>query len=361
MPDFIKDFLDGLKEPVLGNALWEWALALGIALVVFVVMIAVKAGVVRLVRRRAEKTDNKLDDALADVFAKTSNLLLLFGGLYAGSQFLQFSDKIEALLRSLLVVAILVQGGLWANALLVYWIVRKVKAQEGDVSKSTAVVMFSFAGKLVIWSLVLLLSLDNLGVDVTALIAGLGVGGIAVALAVQNILGDLFASISIALDKPFEIGDFIIVGDFMGTVEYIGLKTTRLKSLSGEQIVMGNGDLLGSRIRNFKRMQERRIVFGLGVTYQTPIGKLEAIPGMVKAIIEEQEETRADRCHFKGFGAFSLDFEFVFYVTKPDYALYMDRQQAINLAIMRKFAEEGIEFAYPTQTLFVEKAAGGVP
>jgi small-conductance mechanosensitive channel len=186
---------------------------------------------------------------------------------------------------------------------------------------------------------------------VTALMAGLGVGGIAVALAIQSVLGDLFASLSIALDKPFVIGDFVIVGDFMGTVERVGLKTTRIRSLSGEQLVFSNSDLLSSRIRNYKRMEERRVPFVVGVTYQTPAAELEAIPGVVRDIIESTDSTRFDRAHFKGFGDSAYLFEFVYYVLSADYAVFMDIQQAINLGIVRQFAERGIEIAYPTRTL----------
>jgi small-conductance mechanosensitive channel len=206
----------------------------------------------------------------------------------------------------------------------------------------------------------LLLILDNLGIDITALVAGLGVGGIAVALAVQNILGDLFASLSIVLDKPFAVGDFIIIDDYLGSVEHVGLKTTRLRSLSGEQLVMSNADLLSSRIRNYGRMYERRIVFSLGVTYQTPRDKLKKIPGIIRDAVEAQDQTRFDRSHFKGYGSFSLDFETVYHVLQPDYNLYMDIQQAVNFAIHERFEAEGIEFAYPTQTLFVERGGADV-
>jgi len=169
------------------------------------------------------------------------------------------------------------------------------------------------------------------------------------------VLGDLFASISIVLDKPFVIGDFIIVGDMLGTVEHIGIKTTRVRSLFGEQLIFSNNDLLNSRIRNYKRMDERRIVFSIGVVYQTPYEKLSAIPGMVREIVEAQEQTRFDRAHFSKFGDFALIYEIVYYVKIPDYNAYMDIQEAINLEIYRKFQEQGIEFAYPTQTVFVAK------
>ena len=209
----------------------------------------------------------------------------------------------------------------------------------------------------VVKSIVALIALDNLGIDVTALIAGIGIGGIAIVLAVQNILSDLFASLSIIIDKPFVIGDFIIVGDLMGTVERIGLKTTRVRSLSGEQIIFSNSDLLSSRVRNYKRMYERRVAFSLGVTYDTKVELLERIPSMIEEIIGSQENTRFDRCHFKSFGDFALIFETVYYLLTPDYTAYMDAQQGINLAIARRFEEEGIEFAYPTQTIHL--ARGG--
>ena len=201
--------------------------------------------------------------------------------------------------------------------------------------------------------IILLIALDNLGVNVSALIAGLGVGGIAVALAVQNILGDLFASFSIVLDKPFVIGDFIIVDNFMGTIEHIGLKTTRVRSLSGEQLIFSNSDLLKTRIRNFKRMYERRVVFSIGVVYQTSHEKLTKIPPIIKKIIENQEQTRFDRAHFKEYGSYALNFEIVYWIENPDYNIYMDIQQTINLEIFQQFKREDIEFAYPSQSIFI--------
>ena len=184
--------------------------------------------------------------------------------------------------------------------------------------------------------------------------AGLGVGGIAVALAVQNILGDLFASLSIVIDKPFVIGDFIVVGEFMGTVEHVGLKTTRVRSLGGEQLVFANSDLLASRVRNYKRMNERRILFQFGVLYQTTAEQLEAIPQRVREVIETLEEVRFDRAHFFRFGESSYDFEVVYWMQNPDYARYMDAQQQINLGLVRAFKDMGVEFAYPTRTLYLE-------
>jgi small-conductance mechanosensitive channel len=198
---------------------------------------------------------------------------------------------------------------------------------------------------------------DNLGYDVTAIITGLGIGGLAVALAAQTILGDLFNYFVIFFDRPFEIGDYIVVDDKKGNVEYIGIKTTRIKSLSGEQIIISNSDLTNSRVHNFKRMEKRRIVFNLGVTYQTPPDQLREIPGIIRKIITEQNDAQIDRCHFATYGDFSLNFETVYYVTEPDYAKYMDIQESINLQIFEAFSERKIDFAYPTQTLFLEKNA----
>ena len=197
----------------------------------------------------------------------------------------------------------------------------------------------------------LLLALDNLGIKITGLITGLGIGGITIALAVQNILGDLLAYISIMMDRPFAIGDFIVVAEFTGVVERIGLKTTRLRSLSGELLIFSNNDLLSSRMRNYKDREQRRVLFSIGVTYDTPADSLESIPIIIKDILETQENVLFDRAHFKSFGSFSIDFEVVYYVTTADYLIYMDVQQDVNLKIVRAFEKSGIEFAFPTQTV----------
>jgi small-conductance mechanosensitive channel len=215
-----------------------------------------------------------------------------------------------------------------------------------------------FIARLGVWMIILLIALDTLGVDITALVAGLGVGGIAVALAVQNVLGDLFASVSIILDKPFVVGDFIVLDDLRGTVEYVGLKTTRIRSLSGEQLVVSNSDLLQSRIRNFKRMTERRVTFETGVVYGTPTAKLRDIPDLTRAAVESQSNARFDRCHFKTFGASALIYETVYFMTVPDMDAYMDTQQAINLALYERFEALELEFAFPTQTIFVKTDEG---
>jgi small-conductance mechanosensitive channel len=207
---------------------------------------------------------------------------------------------------------------------------------------------------LLVWIVIFLLALQNFGVNITALITGLGIAGIAVALAVQNILGDVLASLSIVIDKPFVIGDYIVVDTFQGTVEDVGLRTTRLKSLSGEQIIFSNAELLKARIRNYKRMTERRATFTIGLQYDTPADKVERVPGIIHDLITSIPQTRLDRTHFQGFGDSSLNVETVYFVLVPDYNVYMDIQQQINLTLLRRFAAEGIEFAFPTRTVLIK-------
>lgn len=215
--------------------------------------------------------------------------------------------------------------------------------------------------KFAIWLIALFFVLDNFGVKVSALAAGLGVGGIAVALGAQSFLGDLFSYYSIIMDRPFRIGDFIIFDAFMGTVEYIGIKTTRVRSLSGEQLVVSNTNLTSSSIRNFKRMERRRIVFSLGVTYDTAKASLERIPTIIKDAIDAQENLTFDRAHFKGFGDFALLFETVYYVESSDYLVYMEAQQGVNFTIVDAFRKDKIEFAFPTQTIHIAEESALPP
>ena len=236
-----------------------------------------------------------------------------------------------------------------------YFVLSILKKQEdGDLKQKQARGLLVIV-KVAVWILGIVFLLSNLGYDVTSIIAGLGIGGIAIALAAQTILGDLFSYFVILFDRPFEIGDFIIIDDKMGVVEYIGIKTTRLRTLSGEQLICSNKDLTDSRVHNYKRMQKRRVVFSIGVTYQTPADVLESIPRLVKEIIEKKDAVIYDRGHFAGFGDFSLNFEFVYYVLSSDYNKYMNTQQEILLNIYRSFENKKIDFAYPTQTIFLEK------
>lgn len=338
--------------------LWsEWLVAALVSLVLLLLLVLARGIVGRRARRRAEQRATGYAGLVAGLAESTKLLFVVIASVFVGSLFVEIGPRAQTVTASVAIIALLVQGGVWANVAVTFFVTRYTERRmEADPGSVTTVSVLAVASRIAIISLVVLLILDNLGVDITAMVAGLGIGGVAVALAAQNILGDLFASASIALDKPFVIGDFIIVGEQLGTVERIGLKTTRVRSLSGEQLIFSNNDLLQSRIRNFKRMYQRRVVFRINVVYQTPYEKLAAIAPMLREAVEAQEQTRFDRAHFAECGSHSLDYEVVYFVLSPDFNLYMDIQQAINLAIVRRFEEEGIEFAYPTQTIFVERA-----
>jgi small-conductance mechanosensitive channel len=342
------------------NTAKEWLTALAVAVAVLVLLRMIKWTVMKYASRRQRPDRLDVYELTTTIARRTLLPIITVFAIYAGLQVLELPRRLQPWLFSIVMAALIVQLTLWAVSLVDYFLTR---SQQQDVEENAARVTtlraVGFVVKLVLAAIAALLILDNIpGVKITALVASLGITGIAVALAVQNILSDLFASLSIVLDKPFVIGDFIIVDTYLGTVEHIGLKTTRVRSLSGEQLVFSNNDLLKSRVRNYKRMAERRVVFSIGVTYQTPAEKLKRIPPMIRQIIEPMETVRFDRAHFQGYGDFALKFEVVYYVLDPDYARYMDIQQAINLAIYEAFEKEGIEFAYPTQTLYI---AGDTP
>lgn len=342
-----------------GNSVQQWLIAVAAAVATFFVLRFLKGVITRRFKKLADKTSNKLDDFVVELFASVHSALLAVVAIYIAVTLLTLPDTYAVILTKVLLLGLLLQAALWGTALVNFVLQQYLASKENEEERNATLTMtgpMRFLGIMVVWTLILLLALDNLGINITALVTGLGIGGIAIALAVQNILGDLLASLSIILDKPFQVGDFIIIDDLMGTVEHIGLKTTRMRSLSGEQLVFSNSDLLKSRIRNYKRMQERRIVFGFGVLYQTTYEQLKAIPEMVKSIIDATDFTRFDRAHFAKYGDSSLDFEVVYYTTSPDYNIYMNMQQEINLELFRCFQESGIGFAYPTQTIFIEKS-----
>ena len=351
-----------LKTVFYYNPVWLWFLAAAIAAVIPLVLWLGRRFATHQLIAIAARTKTDIDDFIVDLLGRTRLFFLIFLGLYAGALTLTIPAAANRAVKTLMLLSFLLQVAFWGNTIITFWIGRTAKKRiEKDAATATTIRAFGILGKLLLWTVLALLALDNLGIKITSLIAGLGIGGIAVALALQNVLGDLFASLSIVLDKPFVIGDFIILDDLLGTVERIGLKTTRLRSLSGEQLILSNKDLLQSRIRNYKRMYERRVVFSIGVTYQTPHAKLEQIPTMIREIVEAQENTRFDRSHFSAYNDSYLKFETVYYVLVSDYNAYMDIQQAINLAIYQQFEEKGIEFAYPTQTVYVVPQNGGSP
>jgi small-conductance mechanosensitive channel len=345
-----------LEFAILENTLERWLLALLVSLSVMIVVSIWRWVITHRLHPIVMKTNTFFDDAVVVLAKKTNGAIVLLLAIYAGSLWLTLEPTLRIWSRAIATILMLVQTGIWGNALIDRWIDNYARNNgENNAAGVGTARLLTFIGRLVLYSVVLLLILDNVpGVQITALVASLGVGGIAVALAVQNILGDLFASLSIALDKPFVIGDFIVVGDEMGTVEQIGLKTTRLRSLSGEQLIFSNTDLLNSRIRNFKRMDERRIVFQIGVAYETDTEVLRAIPAMLREAVEAQAQTRFDLAHLMRFDSSALGFEVVYFVLSPNFNLYADIQQAINMVLIERFRAEGIVIAYPTQQIYLQ-------
>ena len=334
--------------------------AVGTVLLVFFGLLLVRRLLVRRGAKLAARTPNQVDDLLVDLAGRTRSLLIAVMAVYAGSFALEPPPRIATALKVAMVLAVVLQAGLWVSAVIDFWVERNRKRlMTQDVTTASLLGVLRFAAKVVLWSVVLLVGLDNLGVDVTALIAGLGIGGVAVALALQNILGDLLASLSIVLDKPFVIGDTITVDTLTGSVENIGLKTTRLRATTGEQIVLSNGELLKSRIRNWARLTERQVTLTFGLAYPVPADKLAKIPGLLQGIVESQDQVRFDRAHLKALGPSSLDFEAVYKVLSPDFKLHMDRQQAILLELLRALEREGIELAHPAPAVVVHGEGGG--
>ena len=345
-----------LNKVVLGNTVLRWIIAWAVAAGLTALARLAQRWLAPRLAARSARTGALLDLCLANLLSRTHLLFLLALALDAGVRFLDLPPALGHGLDLLPPIAGILQLAAWGHWSIGLWVDRRFAGDHG--ARASRAAILGFILRLALGSLLLLLALDVLGFNVTTLLASLGIGGIAVALAVQNILGDLFASLSIALDQPFVIGDVIKVDDSLGTVQFIGLKTTRIRSLSGEQIVIGNGDLLKRRIQNFRRMAERRVLFQFVVLPDTPAAWVDMIPGLVRRIIEARPETRFDRAHFKEFDDSGLRFEVVYYVLDPDYNVYMDLQQAINLAILAAFRKEGIGFAFPARTLSRPHAQG---
>lgn len=347
-----------LHRSLFQNTVLDYGIALGLFLGGLLALWISRKLVFPALKRLSSKTQTPLDDFLIGALEKSVYPLLYYGAFYLSLRNLRLSAAVEkgssavgAVLLTIIGVRFLLECIRYL--LLEYWVKRNPEADMMGRQMKTIMPVLSVA----VWAMGAVFLLDNLGVKISAVVAGLGIGGVAVALASQAVLGDMFSYFSIMLDRPFELDDFIILGDYMGTVEHIGIKTTRLRSLGGEQLVFSNKDLTDSRIRNYKRMQIRRVVFKLGVTYDTPVDKLKRATTLIRDIIANTPKTRFDRAHFASYGDFNLVFEAVYYVLSADYNTYMDVQQEINLAIKEAFEKEKIEFAFPTQTIYMARGA----
>jgi small-conductance mechanosensitive channel len=363
MPETIQTAFDFLAaHRLINNTYAEWLTAFATMVAIMAVVWLVKRLAAHKLRRVAATTSTKWDDLLVELVEDVRFWLTLIVALGIASYGLTFGPVTMKVLQIATVSAVGLQLLLSSRLVVDFGLARLIERSrtqhgEPDPTLRTSMVVLRFVIMLVLGVIVLLLALENLGVQVGPMLTGLGIGGIAVALAVQRVLGDLLASISILLDKPFVVGDAIQVGTQSGTVETIGIKTTRVRATSGEQLIFGNSDLLAARIQNFKRMEERRVAFTIGVVYDCPPEKLRQIPQIVQQIVEAQDQVRFDRCHIFKLGSYSIDAEIVFFVRSSDYRLFMDVQQAILLAIIERFAAEKIEFAYPTQVAIEKKSA----
>ncbi|MEP7011250.1 MAG: mechanosensitive ion channel domain-containing protein [Acidobacteriota bacterium] len=330
-----------------GNSWQSWSAALGLALGVFGLALLIRRLIVVRLAPRAERTETPFDDFAVVLARRTRRILLLAVTLRLGALAVHLPLRLERVLGTVAVIAIFLQAALWVSAAIDFWIDRRQKRTGFDPASATTLSALKFLGKLILGAVLALAALDALGVQVTALIAGLGVGGLALALATQNILADLFASLTILIDKPFVLGDLIQVDDLSGSVESIGLKTTRIRSTSGEQLIFSNGDLLKSRLHNFGRMAERRVALTLSVALDTPPAELGAIPARFQAIVAGQSDLRFDRAHVTAIGRIGIEIELVYFVIGSNMNLYMDRQQAVLLAVLEDFAAHGIALPAP--------------
>lgn len=352
---FLRDWFPGVPFDTIffGNTLLAYVESAFLFVAALIVFAVVQGVVLSRLGRLAATTQTDVDDVAINVIRSIRPPFYLFLAFYIALLPLTLNGIAQQVIDGILIAWIVYQVVIALHILIDYVLLRKSRA-EGKDGKAA----YSFISNFIKWSLWIvgiLLVLSNLGVNITSLVAGLGIGGLAIAFAVQNILEDLFSSFAIHFDKPFEIGDFVIVGEHLGTVEKIGIKSTRIRALQGEEIVISNKELTSARIQNFRKLNERRIVFGFGILYETPRTTVEKVPALVERVIADIATARFDRAHFKSFGDSSLDFEVVYYVDSNDYAVYMDTQQAINLALMQLFEQEGIEFAYPTRTVYVKK------
>lgn len=342
------------------NSLRAWLTAAVTATIVFAGLVLLRRLLISRIGAIAARTTNNVDDMFVDVLKETRRWVLLALAVYSAAQALLL-PKIDSYLHPAAKLVLLWQTALWGGAAVTFWV--KMYMQRRTASNDRAsIAMITAMGvgaRVLLWILIVITALKSVfAIEVTPLITSLGVGGIAVALAVQNILGDLLAALAIVFDKPFDVGDTIGVDQITGTVEHIGLKTTRIRSITGEQIIIGNADLLKSRLRNFRRMYQRRVLFNLDVTFDTPTATLAKLPAIVESIVSAQSPVKFDRSHVSSFGESAIRIETVYYVLDPEYKTYMDIQQRINLEVLQRFAKENVKFAFPSRTVYHEGPGG---
>jgi len=354
--DFLNPIAETLSTTLFHNTIFDYLVAVVTLVVLVSVFAIIRQVAITQLRKLSEKTANDTDDMLVKALSVIGIPLLTLIAFYLATLSLELTASFNAVIRYILIVVLTLRAVQILQTISLYS-VRKMymRARPDDSGGENVIKNISLGVRFGLWCLAGIFILDNLGIDITALVAGLGIGGIAIAMASQAILGDALAAFSIFFDKPFVVGDFIVIDDFMGCVEHIGIKTTKIRSLGGEQLIFSNTDLTSSRVKNYKRMETRRIVFTIGVTYQTTSDQVKKIPKLITEIIGNIEGLKLDRVHFKSFGDFSLNFETAYYVQVRDYNIYMDKQQEINFAIKETLEKENIQFAYPTQSIYITR------
>src|SRR5690554_5721788 len=346
---------DILQRSILSNTVYDYLIAIGIIVIGFMVIWLFRGPVLRKLQSLTDKTTTNIDDYIVTSIQRFGIPALYVLLVSSALRYLTLSPRLSLILYYLTIIIITVLIIRFISSTVLVLLTKSVRIQSGGEEKVKQLYGVMVIINVFIWSVGILFLLNNLGLNVTAIIASLGIGGIAVALAAQNIVGDIFNYFVIFFDRPFEVGDFVAIDDKSGVIEYVGLKTTRVKTLSGEQLVFSNSDLTNSRIHNFKKMERRRVVFKVEVTYQTTHDQLKEIPKLLTEIVLSQKPVTFDRAHFASYGESSLNFEVVYYVESGQYNLFMDIHQNINLAIYEEFEKRGIEIAYPTRTLFINK------
>jgi small-conductance mechanosensitive channel len=358
MGDYISSRFGAAGRLLLSNSFADWLVAGAIAASIWSVLWILRRLIFARYERYSSAEHPTLIRLIAYLIGNTKQFFFFAIALSVSEQSLTLPDRLHRIIANIVLVLILLQVGLWAGRAVRFYLARKEIERDGTQAFAGSLDIIRFVAGILIWSLVILLALENLGVNITALLAGLGVGGVAVALALQNVLGDLFASLSIALDKPFGVGDSLTIDTFIGVVERIGIKTTRMRSVTGEQIILSNADILKSRVRNFGRAQEQRSLATLRVTYDTPAEKLREIPKLLEDIVREQAHARFERCHLTTLGESALQFELAYFVQQPNLNSLFDLQQAVNLRIVEEFQRAGVQFAYTTQRVLMQTLPG---
>jgi small-conductance mechanosensitive channel len=355
MGDYLSKKLGALQALLLGIPPTEWLIAGIIGVVVWAALWILRDLIASRYKKYSSATNPTLIRLIGYLIGNTQQIFFFAVALDAAKESLMLPDRVLRVVSHAVMVLILIQIGLWAGLCVRFYLEMKERERGADRVFSGSLDIISFVARMLIWSLLVLVALDNVGVNITALLAGLGVGGVAVALALQNVLGDLFASLSIALDKPFVIGDSLTIDTYVGKVEHIGIKTTRLRSESGEQIILSNADILKSRVRNFGRLSQQRILATIRLGFDTPTDKLKALPRLLEGIVREHSQAQFERCHLKTLGESSFQFELSYFVQQPATNPMLDLQQAVNFRIIDELRRLGLEFAYPAQAVFLDQ------